>query len=67
MRQLSNSANNINWLINSFVEQVPGVTECVVVSADGLPMAMSHGLAFGLRKASAIQPERGASEAATAR
>lgn len=44
MRQLSNGATNINWLINSFVEQVPGVTECVVVSADGLPMAMSHGL-----------------------
>lgn len=44
MRQLSSGATNINWLINNFVERVPGVTECVVVSADGLPMTMSYGL-----------------------
>lgn len=35
---------NINWLIANFVNAVPGVTECVVVSADGLPIAMSPGL-----------------------
>ncbi len=44
MRPMSTGANNINWLINNFVDRVPGVTECVVVSADGLPMAMSSGL-----------------------
>lgn len=44
MRQLSNGANDINWLINNFVERVSGVNECVAVSADGLPIAMSAGL-----------------------
>jgi len=41
---ISNEARNVNWLINSFVERVPGVSEAVVVSADGLPMAVSQGL-----------------------
>ena len=31
---LSNEANNVNWLVNSFVNQVPGVSEAVVVSSD---------------------------------
>ena len=44
MSSLSNAAQNINWLIANFVEQVPGVREAVVVSADGLPMAVSQGL-----------------------
>ena len=41
---LSNQANNVNWLVNNFVERVPGVTEAVVVSSDGLPIAASLGL-----------------------
>jgi predicted regulator of Ras-like GTPase activity (Roadblock/LC7/MglB family) len=41
---VSQAANNINWLINNFVERVPGVQEAVVVSSDGLPMAASTGL-----------------------
>jgi predicted regulator of Ras-like GTPase activity (Roadblock/LC7/MglB family) len=41
---LSNAAQNINWLVAKFVEQVPGVHEAVVVSSDGLPMAKSEGL-----------------------
>ena len=41
---LSNEARNINWLVNNFVDRVPGVSEAVVVSADGLPMAVSDGL-----------------------
>jgi predicted regulator of Ras-like GTPase activity (Roadblock/LC7/MglB family) len=41
---LSNAAQNINWLVANFVEQVPGVHEAVVVSSDGLPMAKSEGL-----------------------
>ena len=41
---LSAEARNINWLVNSFVDRVPGVSEAVVVSVDGLPMAVSQGL-----------------------
>jgi predicted regulator of Ras-like GTPase activity (Roadblock/LC7/MglB family) len=44
MSNLSSAAQNINWLIGNFVSQVPGVKEAVVVSADGLPMAVSEGL-----------------------
>ncbi len=44
MTGLSNQANNVNWLVSNFVERVPGVTEAVVVSSDGLPIAASHGL-----------------------
>ncbi len=44
MSNLSSAAQNINWLIANFVGQVPGVQEAVVVSADGLPMAVSTGL-----------------------
>ena len=44
MRELSNAAQNINWLVANFVKQVPGVQEAVVVSSDGLPMAKSEGL-----------------------
>jgi uncharacterized protein len=41
---LSAGVSNINWLINNFVERVPGVQEAVVVSSDGLPMATSSGM-----------------------
>ena len=41
---LSSDARNINWLVSNFVEHVPGVIHAVVVSSDGLPMAVSHGL-----------------------
>ncbi len=41
---LSAEARNINWLVNSFVDRTPGVSEAVVVSVDGLPMAVSAGL-----------------------
>jgi predicted regulator of Ras-like GTPase activity (Roadblock/LC7/MglB family) len=41
---MSQAASNISWLINNFVERVPGVQEAVVVSSDGLPMACSAGL-----------------------
>src|SRR3954469_12455763 len=44
MMTLSAEARNINWLVNSFVDRVPGVSEAVVVSVDGLPMAVSQGL-----------------------
>ncbi|HEX4868270.1 MAG TPA: roadblock/LC7 domain-containing protein [Acidimicrobiales bacterium] len=41
---LSAEAQNLGWLLNSFVGKVPGVTEAVVFSADGLPMAASDNL-----------------------
>jgi uncharacterized protein len=44
MTTLSAEANNLNWLVSSFVERVPGVVDAVVVSADGLPLAMSAGI-----------------------
>ncbi|HEY5887681.1 MAG TPA: roadblock/LC7 domain-containing protein [Acidimicrobiales bacterium] len=44
MPNLSSAAQNINWLIGNFVRQVPGVKDALVVSADGLPMAVSEGL-----------------------
>ncbi|HSL57309.1 MAG TPA: roadblock/LC7 domain-containing protein [Acidimicrobiales bacterium] len=44
MSGLSAAASNVSWLVTNFVERVPGVSEAVVVSSDGLPMAMSSGL-----------------------
>jgi predicted regulator of Ras-like GTPase activity (Roadblock/LC7/MglB family) len=44
MSDLSADARNLNWLVVNFVDRVPGVSEAVVVSADGLPMAVSTGL-----------------------
>ena len=44
MTGLSPDARNINWLVASFVQRVPGVSDAIVVSADGLPMAVSEGL-----------------------
>ena len=41
---LSAEANNVNWLVSDFVEKVPGVSDAIVVSSDGLPMAKSHGV-----------------------
>jgi hypothetical protein len=42
--QLSSEARNLNWLVSNFVGGVPAVTEAVVVSSDGLLVAMSEGL-----------------------
>jgi uncharacterized protein len=38
---MSVDARNVNWLVNNFVDRTPGVNEAVVVSSDGLPMAIS--------------------------
>ncbi|MFG1698765.1 roadblock/LC7 domain-containing protein [Nonomuraea sp. NPDC049309] len=43
MKELSQAAKDVNWLVTGFVEEVPGVAHAVVVSADGLPMAYSRG------------------------
>lgn len=44
MTVLSTQASNVSWLVNSFVDRIPGVTDAVVVSSDGLPIAASNGL-----------------------
>lgn len=44
MNAMSSAANNVSWLVSNFAERVPGVGEAIVVSSDGLPMAMSSGL-----------------------
>jgi predicted regulator of Ras-like GTPase activity (Roadblock/LC7/MglB family) len=44
MNEMSHSARNLNWLVQSFVREVPGVLDSVVVSADGLAIATSDGL-----------------------
>ena len=43
MRELSQAARGVNWLITDFVNNVPGAAHAVVVSADGLPLAFSEG------------------------
>lgn len=40
---VSQAAQNLNWLITNFVDRVPGVAHTVVVSADGLLLAVSSG------------------------
>jgi len=39
--RLSAGAQNLNWLVSSFAGRVAGVTRALVVSADGLLVAMS--------------------------
>lgn len=41
MTQLSQGAQNLNWLVSNFANRVTGVTRAVVVSADGLLIAVS--------------------------
>ena len=44
MTVLSSEAADFSWLLDNFVKSVPGVAHTVVVSADGLLMAMSDKL-----------------------
>jgi predicted regulator of Ras-like GTPase activity (Roadblock/LC7/MglB family) len=44
MNQLSSEAVNVNFLVQNMAQQVPGVRDAIVVSADGLLMAMSGGM-----------------------
>jgi uncharacterized protein len=41
---LSDDARNLNWLVASFTSKVPGVANTLVLSADGLPLALSENL-----------------------
>ena len=44
MAQLSDDARNLNWLVANFAKATPGVVHAMVVSADGLPVAVSERL-----------------------
>jgi uncharacterized protein len=44
MAKLSKEAQNVNWLVSSFVRRVPGISHAIVLSSDGLLMAMSDQL-----------------------
>lgn len=44
MTTLSPEATNFNWLLANFARRVPGVRHTLVVSVDGLLMAMSEEL-----------------------
>lgn len=44
MSPQSGDAREFNWLVGRFVETTPGVSDALVLSADGLPMAVSPGL-----------------------
>ncbi|CAN5616164.1 roadblock/LC7 domain-containing protein [soil metagenome] len=39
---MSSAAENLNWLVSRFAEQVVAVKQAVVVSSDGLPLAVSE-------------------------
>lgn len=41
---LSEKANNVNWLMASFVRTTPGVEQAMAVSSDGLLIALSSQL-----------------------
>ena len=44
MPQLSSEASDFNWLVGNFANRTPGVAHALVVSADGLPVAVSQRL-----------------------
>ena len=44
MAQLSREAQNVNWLVSSFVRRVPGIAHAIVLTTDGLLMAVSEQL-----------------------
>ena len=44
MPQLSAEARDLTWLIGNFATKTPSVTHAMVVSADGLPVAVSDRL-----------------------
>ena len=47
MRALSPDAQNVNWMLTTFVQETPGIEQAIAVSADGLLMAISSNLDRG--------------------
>jgi predicted regulator of Ras-like GTPase activity (Roadblock/LC7/MglB family) len=43
MTPLARPAQDLNWLVTTFVQRVPSVAHAIVVSSDGLPIACSQG------------------------
>ena len=43
MQTMDTEYRNLNWIVTRFAERVPDVAEAVVVSSDGLLIAMSDG------------------------
>ena len=41
---LSQQARDLSWLVSAFAERVPGVAHAIVVSSDGLLVAVSANL-----------------------
>jgi uncharacterized protein len=41
---MSAHASNLNWLIDRFAQTVPSMKQAVIVSSDGLPLAISNGV-----------------------
>lgn len=44
MTPLSEAAQHVSWLVANFVAGQPDVHEAIVVSGEGLPVAVSHGI-----------------------
>jgi hypothetical protein len=44
MPQLSTEASDLSWLVGNFAKRTPGVAHALVVSADGLSVAVSERL-----------------------
>jgi hypothetical protein len=44
MSQLSSEASGLHWLVGNLAKRTPGVAHAMVVSADGLPVAVSERL-----------------------
>ena len=44
MPQFSTEASDFNWLVDNLAKRTPGVAHAMVVSADGLPVAVSERL-----------------------
>jgi uncharacterized protein len=44
MPQLSREASDFSWLVGNFANRTPEVAHAMVVSADGLPVAVSDRL-----------------------
>ncbi len=43
-QSISQAARDLSWLISAFAQRVPGVAHAIVVSSDGMLVAVSDGL-----------------------
>lgn len=45
MDPVTGRAQDLSWLVSGFAERVPDVAQALVVSSDGVPLAVSEGVA----------------------